>query len=126
MESPQYTSAPQTGRRANSRLRVRLPAKIVTLHGEYPVILADLGYFGARVSGAEPPRQGAEVILQWGQFEAFGRVSWVGPRTFGIAFFDPVPPKVLIATRDMDDAGRAPSEKEQARNFARVWASGGR
>lgn len=120
---PQNTFGTQ-GRRARSRLRVRLPAKIITLHGEQTVILADLGYFGARITNGDPPREGAEVILQWGRFEAFGRVSWSANGAFGIAFFDALPADVLIATRDMDDNDRAPSEREQARNFARAWASG--
>lgn len=116
----------ERGRRAESRLRVRLPARLITHHGEWSVVLVDLSQNGASVHCANLVVQGGDAVLQWGGFEAFGAIRWCRSGLGGIAFFEPIPPHWLIATRDHDDAERLPGERELARRMAHEWATGRR
>lgn len=116
----------QHGRRAESRLRVRLPARLITHHGEWAVVLVDLSQNGASVQCAHLDTHRGEAVLQWCGFEAFGAIRWCRSGYGGLAFFDPIPARWLIATRDHDDAERLPGERELARRVAHEWATGQR
>ncbi|WP_333604801.1 PilZ domain-containing protein [Novosphingobium sp.] len=114
----------ETGRRRRSRLRVRLPARLVTRTDTQPVVLEDLSLHGARVATSTQLKLGSEAVLEWGNFEAFGEVVWCAGGRCGISFFDAVTPQMLLDTRDLDDATRLPQDKELARQNARQWAEG--
>ena len=121
---PVTAQAVPAGKRRTSRLRVKLPAKLITLKCTVNATLLDLSYFGARMSAAEPPCIGAEVVVEWGPYEGFGKVIWTNQYMFGVGFYDPIEPNVLIATRDLDDREHMPSEAEQRRRAARAWVQG--
>lgn len=91
------------GRRGESRLRVRLPARLISLGATDNVILNDLSVNGARVSINKRLSRGERVILQWGKFEAFGQVGWVSSTHCGLVLIDPLPPSVLTRTRELSD-----------------------
>lgn len=97
------------GRRMRSRLATRLPATLVTLFGSLPVILLDISLTGARClvtnnrGITNPLRTGKEVVLEWGQFDAFGTIIWEGEGLCGIQFDPIISPSVLVATRDIHD-----------------------
>lgn len=116
----------QRGRRTESRLRVRLPARLITHHGEWAVVLVDLSQNGASVQCANLVSQRGDAVLQWSGFEAFGAIRWCRSGYGGLAFFDPIRPGWLIATRDLDDAERLPGERELVRRVAHEWATGQR
>lgn len=46
-----------------------------------------------------------EVLLRWGPHEAFGTIVWDRDGLRGVQFDQALPAAVLIATRDMQDAG---------------------
>ena len=115
----------RAGRRASSRLRVRLPARLTALKGNCSAILEDLSFNGARLSlkGA-PPKVGSELVVEWGRYEGFGVVSWAKGNTIGVQFYDPIAPDVVIATRDIDDVEHMPADWEENRRAARNFVNG--
>jgi hypothetical protein len=78
------------GKRAESRLRVRLPARLVAMDFTLPVILLDLSRYGARIQRAGTPLKCCDVVLTWREFEAFGRIIWSHSSEVGIGFYDPI------------------------------------
>ena len=92
------------GRRRHSRLRVHLPAKLITLDGTLSATLLNLSYSGAKLLlGTRAVRRGSSAVLNWGAFEAFCTVAWVTGGHCGLDFDEALHPQVLIATRDLAD-----------------------
>jgi hypothetical protein len=115
---------PTIGRREHSRLRVRLPARLTTLDGTTSAVLTDLSYGGAKlVTGCEL-RPGQQAVLAWSAFEAFGTVSWVHDGMCGMHFEEFLDGQVLLATRDLDDTGHLPSDRDLTRGAARDFVRG--
>lgn len=114
------------GRRANSRLRARIPAKLVTLDGTRGTVLVDLSAGGARIKAHDGLRPGQQVVLRWAGFEAYGAVQWVARGLCGLAFDEPIDQRVLIGTRAFDERERLPSEDELVRLQAWEWVVGQR
>jgi len=112
------------GRRGRSRLRVRLPARIVTLTTTRSAILTDLSLTGACLQSNFEPPVGAEAMLQWYAFEGFGTVVWTDGNYAGVKFCELIAPDVLIRTRDLHDAERLASDREIAREVAGEWVKG--
>jgi hypothetical protein len=115
----------EAGRRSHSRLRVRLPARLMTVMKGCDVFLFDLGQFGAKLRISEPIAAGTQVMLFWGGHEAFGAVAWVRGEFCGIAFDEAVPASILIATRDLDDVAHMNRADDMDRRAARLWTEGG-
>ncbi len=112
----------RAGRRRHSRLRVCLPAKLVTLGGTLHVTLLDLSFRGAKLATGGFLTPGSDAVLSWGRFEAFCRIAWCHGDYCGLDFDEPLDPDVLIATRDFADATPPTNATRQAaRNF--VWGS---
>jgi hypothetical protein len=42
----------------------------------------------------------------------------------GIAFFDPIPPQDVLATRELDDTAHLPQDRDLLRQAARHWVEG--
>jgi hypothetical protein len=112
------------GKRAESRLRVRLPARLVALDFNLPVTLCDLSKSGARIEAAGMPLKCCDVVLTWHDFEAFGRIMWSHSGETGIGFYDPIPPDWLIATRDLGQLDRRNDSREDLRRHALEWVKG--
>lgn len=110
--------------RTESRLRVVLPAVLITRDGTRRVVLEDLSGAGARIRGDLPYRTGEDVVLQWVRFEALGIVWWSEEGDCGIRFRDPVPAADLLATRDLAEQARAPTERDLVRRTAAAFVSG--
>jgi len=123
---PSDRDEPKAGRRSHSRLRVRLPARLTTLDGTSHAVLTDLSLGGAKLLVNCEVRRGQEAVLSWHQFEAFGTVSWTHNGMCGLNFEEFVAPKVLIATRDLDDIEHLPNERELIRGIVREWVEGER
>lgn len=103
---------------------MRLPVKVITTGGTLNGVLNDLSYFGCRLALGEAPKPGAEVVVQWGAFEAFGVVSWKASQGCGVTFFDPLGSDAILGTRDLDDARHLPGDRELQREAAREWVQG--
>ena len=109
------------GRRRNGRLRLRLRARLITIHGTTTGVLADLSITGARIRLREPVPSAGDALLQWEGREAFGMIVWASECECGILFDEPLPEAVLIGMRDVE---ACPDEREQARTAAAVFVSG--
>lgn len=118
----------QTGRRRDSRLRIRkgVPAQLMTLDGQEGVSLLDLSQSGAHIGLKAPLRCGQDVILWWLGFEAFGRVVWTSGNEAGLEFHELVPTPALLHTREQVDSGLARNTAEVAYETARAWYQGWR
>ena len=88
-------------------------------------VLADLSLTGARIATDAELKLGGEVLLEWGQFEAFGEVVWSRGQYCGISFFEMISNVTLIATRDLDDASHLPRDRDLLRQAAKGWVQGG-
>ena len=111
------------GRRRHSRLRVHLPARVITLDGTFQATLLDLSFRGGKiVLGADKLRRGASAVLSWASFEAFCTVAWTRGHSCGLDFDTPLNPQVLIATRDLADAS---PKVDFSRLAAKAWVTGG-
>jgi hypothetical protein len=112
------------GKRAESRLRVRLPARLEALDFNLSTILCDLSRYGARIEHAGMPLKCCDVVLKWHDFEAFGRIMWSHSGETGIGFYDPVHQNWLIATRDLDGREHIKDNRESVRRHAQEWVKG--
>jgi hypothetical protein len=98
------SNAAAAGRRRHSRLRVHLPARLITLDGTFHATLLNLSFSGAKIkTGAANTRPGASAVLTWGTFEAFCTISWCDAGHCGLDFDEPLKPDALLATRDIAD-----------------------
>jgi hypothetical protein len=120
MSKPAFT----TGKRSESRLRVRLPARLIGLDFSYAVILCDLSLRGARIEKPAVVMPVCDVVLAWHSYEAFGRINWSHSGETGITFYDPIQPEWLIATRDFDEFNRLGKASDLNRRYAREWVLG--
>jgi hypothetical protein len=112
------------GKRAESRLRVRLPARLIALDFNLSVILCDLSRYGGRVERSGMPLKCCDVVLTWHECEAFGRILWSHSGESGIGFYDPIPLEWLIATRDLDGNAHLRDDRELNRRHAHEWVKG--
>ncbi len=115
---------PVAGQRSYSRLRVRLPARLVALDGTTSAILIDLSLGGAKLRTLFPIVPGEQAMLFWHHFEAFGTISWTYDGMCGMRFDELLTPKMLIETRDFDDAAHLPDDRGLVRDVAREWVEG--
>lgn len=109
------------GRRQDSRLRLHLSARIVTLSGTRAASLLDLSRHGTKVAVPEPLPAGADVVLEWDRFEAFGRVVWCRNGLAGVTLDEPLSEPVLLASRNLTPS---PSATEAARRAAAAFVTG--
>lgn len=112
------------GKRLASRLRTRLPARLVTLDGEFRVILLDLSRTGASVRRDGLAIEAGNAILQWMGHEAFCIVRWNATGQCGLEFDEPIPLEWVLATREHDAEERLPDDAEIARRNAHEWITG--
>lgn len=114
--------SPITGRRDTPRLKLQIPAQVMTLSGPEPVLLLDLSQTGARIACRAKPafKRG---VLHWMNFECYGEVVWVKEQICALRFDPEIDLDVVLATRT-----DAPDEwQRQSDNIieaARHWASG--
>jgi hypothetical protein len=108
-------------RRAFSRLRLGIPARLLSLDGQQWVTLVDLSQSGARVVLDSTSRISGG-LLRWLGFEAFGDPAWQVGEELALHFDEPIEPTWLFETRQ-----RAPVELDHelhARDAARDFVSG--
>lgn len=120
MDSP--SAQTHTPRRAHSRLRLGIAARLQTLAGVQAVRLIDLSQSGAQLILSEPADI-RQAVLTWLNFEAFGSIVWREDDHIGMHFDEVLPFEHLIETRQ-----RAPSvvreEAMEAKLAAKRWVAG--
>ena len=111
------------GKRFYGRLRVRLPARLVTFSKTYAGILLDVSAGGAKLQVEGAPPHG-EILLRWDRYEAHGSVCWQKDGRCGIAFDAKVPQQVLLATGELNETSALPGELDLTGAAALAWAEG--
>lgn len=109
------------GRRRDSRLRLGVPAQLITLTGQCGASLCDLSQSGAHLRANGTLVRGEDAVLSWLGFEAFGQIVWAGDGEAGMEFDELLTAAILIQTRDQVDLGLAPSTKRADYETARDW-----
>lgn len=112
-----------SGRRGSARLRLRLPAELITLDGQGPAILENISATGARVSSQLVLKPGASCILRLGRLELFGDVAWCAQGRLGLMFEEPLAQGQLVALRNLDPADLA-NERAAREDWARGFVNG--
>jgi hypothetical protein len=108
-----------TGRRANPRVRLYIPATVLLLQGKQNCLLDDLSQAGARVTLAgRLPGVGAGVVLCATGLDVFGTVIWSQGTRFGIQFEEALPLHDVVNVRHHADA-RASQEAANTRRHGR-------
>ncbi len=109
-------------RRAFSRLRVGIGARLDTLSGWQHIRLVDLSQGGAQLILSKPEIF-REALLKWIRFEAFGIVAWQDEEHLGLQFDTLIPLPYLVETRM-----RAPSVVREevlgSQLAAQAWVEG--
>lgn len=109
-------------RRAYSRLRVEMPARLMTLDGWRMGAMLDLSQGGARLL-LDTPGRFSGGVLHWLDYQAFGYPVWRAGRDIGLEFEEALPLDWVIATR-----GWNPSDADTrtiVRRAARGFVQGG-
>ena len=111
-----------TGRRSAPRLRLGIPAKLVTLSRTQSATLDDLSKTGAQVTLSQPESFEAGV-LSWLQFEAFADVVWQDRQSVGLRFDEPITQAAVLETRRAAP-GEIRDHLNRERDIAREWVNG--
>lgn len=111
------------GRRASSRLRVRLPATLITLDGQGPAVLENISATGARVSSQFMLWQGASCILRLPGLELFADIAWCAHGRLGLIFEHPLSQGQLLTLRNLDPANLV-NERAASQDWARGFVNG--
>jgi PilZ domain len=112
------------GRRADARVRLHIPARLVLLSGTQQCILEDLSVTGAAIIPQDGlPALGVSAILMCQHVEAFGIVRWARHGRCGLMFDEKLPLAQVIALRHMADNFET-DERERNMERARAWVQG--
>lgn len=107
-------------RRGKARLRLGIPAGLLTVHGRTDVTLLDLSESGARLR-YEGERI-SDGVLEWLGFEAFGAIVRRDDGELGLRFDEPVTRDCVLDTREL--VPTLPQDEDEVRTFAREWVGG--
>lgn len=111
------------GRRASPRLRLRLPALMITLDGQGPAVLENISATGARIQSRFALHQGSSCVLRMPGLELFADVAWCAHGRCGLTFEHPLSQAELLRLRSLD-AQALPSERDTSKDWARAFVSG--
>lgn len=118
----------QIGRRAAARLRLSIPARMLTVYETQHCILLDLSQTGARIPLAIPLVVGDGGYLNVGRLEVFGEAvrckRGTGGGINGIAFEAPLSHAAVLAVRHHAETFQQ-RERDSLRDQVRRWVNGG-
>ncbi len=115
---------PSIGRRRDSRLRIAIPATLITVAGQWRATLCDISQSGARLRIGEQIRDDQEAVLSWLEFESFGKIVWCHDGYVGLEFYDLLAPNVLIVSRDRMDLGDVVTDEQKVLERSKAWYQG--
>lgn len=92
------------GRRTHSRLRVFLPARLISVFGTQQVLIQNLSQGGVKLRWTEPVRVGGDVVLVWAHHELFGKVIWAEAHYGGVVLDEPLSEVLILSMRARDEA----------------------
>lgn len=114
---------PPTGRRADARLRLALPAELITLDGQGPAMIENLSRSGARIATRLTLKTGDACVLRWRGREVFALVRWSEQQRCGLIFDSRLSHEDLMQARWLEgQVSRL--EREQWQAWAREFVNG--
>ncbi len=113
----------QTGRRADARLRLSLPAELITLDGQGHAVVENLSRTGARIATRMNLRPKSCCVMRWSGAEAFCTVRWSGGGRCGLVFDSPLSRDELMRARWLD-GNLNQVERERWQRWASEFVSG--
>ncbi|WP_416832273.1 MAG: PilZ domain-containing protein [Erythrobacter sp.] len=115
------------GRRHAPRLRLSIPARLLTLDGASRCILVNLSRTGAHIGLKQPLAAGARAILQVDGIDSFGVVTRceIGPNggSNGFEFEEPLSDAEVVAMRQYAE-GLERYQEARLRRQAEAWVKG--
>ncbi|WP_299193753.1 PilZ domain-containing protein [uncultured Erythrobacter sp.] len=120
-------TAHSIGRRQAARLRLSIPARLVTLSDTRHCILIDLSRTGAQIGLEEPLEEGENAFLQIDGLDEFAEVvrSDIGPLggINGVVFEEPLSDEQVISVRRFSESLET-RERQAFRSEVRAWVTG--
>lgn len=111
------------GRRSAARLRLSIPARLVTIAGTRRCIMIDLSRGGAQIGLPSPLGVGEAGFLHFAHCEAFGTVVREGPGVNGLEFDVSLSDADVLKTRGFAESYESDQRKALLRE-ARAWVAG--
>lgn len=113
------------GRRSAPRLRLSIPAKLVTITQTLPCVLLDVSRTGAQVSLPEPLPLDAACFVRFADYEVFATVVRCVTGLNGVQFDDALGDGDVLAVRSFAESYEA-AERAALKANARAWVTGRR
>lgn len=114
---------PNTGRRSAPRLRLSLPARLITIDGNQPCILLNLSRSGAQVALFEALRTGESAVLRCASIDVFGDIVRCEIGLNALRFETELRDENVLAIRRYADS-YAENERRSLVETARNWVTG--
>ncbi len=120
-------AAAPVGRRSAPRLRLSIPARLVTLFDTRRCILVNLSRTGAQIGLEQPLGKGEGAFLQLAGIDQFGSITrcavGLGGGFNGLEFECPLTDRQVLALRDHAESF-ADAESRALRDEVRAWVTG--
>ena len=116
-------SLENVGRRGAPRLRLAIPARLVTLTETRRAVLLDVSRSGAQINLAKPLEEGEVGFLHFAGLEAFAGAVRRGEGFNGLEFDIELSAADVLATRHYAERYEA-DERRALLEEARVWVTG--
>lgn len=113
----------KTGRRGAPRLRLSIPAKLITVSETRRCVLLDVSRTGARIGIAKPLDVGDAGFLRFADFEVFGCAIRKEDGRNGLEFDIELSDEDVLATRHYAETCQM-SERDALLEQARLWVLG--
>ncbi|WP_354322493.1 PilZ domain-containing protein [Porphyrobacter sp. MBR-155] len=127
LATPDRGPLENVGRRGASRLRLSIPARLITTCETQMCVLLDLSRTGARIGLARPLNEGASGYLRIEGMEMFvtaiRRTAGIDGGTNGLAFDLPIAHDAVVAMRHYA-ASFERRKREDLRDQVRRWVTG--
>jgi hypothetical protein len=118
-----HDSPGRIGRRANPRVRLGIPARLLLLGSNARCLLDNLSRSGARLTLDNPPRPSESAVLQCEGLEAFCTVVRVEGRVCAVRFMPALDERNVCGMRSVADH-YAEHMREAIEGRARDWITG--
>lgn len=116
------------GRRASPRLRLNLPAQLITLDSRGPALLENISATGARIASRLVVRPGSSCVVRIAGLELFADITWAISDRCGILFESPLTEQQLLTLRELNGLpvkNEKTARKEWAQRFVEGSVRGG-
>ena len=114
---------PPQPRRAASRLRLHLPARLTFVGRRSSCLIENISQSGAQLIVDGAPRRGEEGQLKCKNLFAFFRTVWSAGNLIGVEFDETIPLQTILELRRINDA-YSDFQRMEVRRTARRWVAG--